>query len=269
MSNVLEQILENKAAEIAAARKRHSLRDFQEIALEQSAVRGFEQAMNSAMAAQRSAVIAEIKKASPSKGLIRPDFRPAEFARGYQDGGATCLSVLTDEAFFQGHADYLQQARDNTQLPVLRKDFMIDPYQMAQSRAWGADCILLIVAALGDGQMNELYAAAREHDLDVLIEVHNSAELARALQLPGGLLGINNRNLKTFETTLDTTLNLLEQLPDERALVTESGINGPDDMARMRDAGVYGFLIGEHLMRKPDPGLALAGWLQDQHGATT
>ncbi len=264
MSNVLDKILAHKADEVRAARKRHSANDLAELACAQSAPRGFETAMQQRMAAQRTAVIAEIKKASPSKGLIRPDFRPADFAASYERGGATCLSVLTDEAFFQGHADFLQAARGQVRLPVLRKDFMIDPYQMVQSRAWGADCILLIVAALGDGQMNELYAAAREQGLDVLVEVHDGEELDRALELPGGLLGINNRNLKTFETSLNTTLDLLERIPDGRDLVTESGIHGPADMARMRDAGVFGFLVGEHLMRADDPGSALAQWLQDE-----
>lgn len=265
MSNVLDKILAHKAEELRAARKRFSETDLNELASGQSAPRGFEAAMQRVMEAEQAAVIAEIKKASPSKGLIREDFEPAAHAESYQRGGATCLSVLTDEAFFQGRADYLKQARANCDLPVLRKDFMIDPYQMAEARSWGADCILLIVAALGDGQMSELYAAAREHDLDVLVEVHDADELHRALALPGGLLGINNRNLKTFETSLDTTLNLMNLLPEGRQVVTESGIHDAGDMQRMMHSGVFGFLIGEHLMRADDPGDALASWLDNEN----
>lgn len=268
MSTVLDKILSHKADEVRAAKKAISVSGLAELSEQQSAPRGFEAAMNAAIAAQRSAVISELKKASPSKGLIREDFDPPFLAASYERGGATCLSILTDEAFFQGHADFLVAARAACALPVLRKDFMIDPYQMAQSRAWGADCILLIVAALSDAQMNELYAAAREYSLDVLVEVHDGAELERALHLPGGLLGINNRNLKTFETSLNTTLGLLPDVPADRGVVTESGINGAQDMRVMREAGVYGFLIGEHLMREPDPGEALAGWLKNQDLAT-
>ncbi|RZO83946.1 MAG: indole-3-glycerol phosphate synthase TrpC [Oceanococcus sp.] len=268
MSSVLDKILAHKADEVRVAKKAISLAGLAELAEQQSAPRGFEAAMNTAISARRSAVISELKKASPSKGLIRDDFDPPFLADSYARGGATCLSILTDEAFFQGHADFLVAARAACELPVLRKDFMIDPYQMAQSRAWGADCILLIVAALSDAQMNELYAAARESALDVLVEVHDGTELERALQLPGGLLGINNRNLKTFETSLNTTLDLLADVPSGRDIVTESGIHGAEDMHLMREAGVYGFLIGEHLMRKPDPGAALAAWLQDQDFAT-
>lgn len=264
MSTVLDRILERKAEEVAAARRQISASALADEASGQSPVRGFEAAMVSRIDARRSAVIAELKKASPSKGLIREDFDPAWIAARYAEGGAACLSVLTDRDFFQGHADFLKAARAACALPVLRKDFMIDPYQMVEARAWGADCILLIVSALSDGQMNELYAAAVEQGLDVLVEVHDGEELQRALRLPGGLLGINNRNLKTFETRLETTLELLDAVPSDRALVTESGIHGARDMQRMRAAGVYGFLIGEHLMREADPGAALAHWLEDQ-----
>ncbi len=268
MSNVLDKILAQKADEVRAAKKRISRSGLSELIEQQSAPRGFEAAMNAAISACRSAVISELKKASPSKGLIREDFDPSFLAQSYARGGATCLSVLTDQVFFQGHHDYLMAARSACTLPALRKDFMIDTYQMAESRGWGADCILLIVAALSDAQMNELYAAAREYGLDVLVEVHDGDELQRALRLPGGLLGINNRNLKTFETSLGNTLDLLPQIPPERSVVTESGIHGAQDMRTMRDAGVFGFLIGEHLMREPDPGEALAGWLQNADLAT-
>ncbi len=264
MSTVLDKILARKAEEVAASRRRISANALCDLASGQEAPRGFAAAMQDRIQACRPAVIAELKKASPSKGLIREDFDPVFLAESYARGGATCLSVLTDRDFFQGDAEYLRQARAACPLPVLRKDFMIDPYQMAEARAWGADCVLLIVAALGDGQMLELHAAASELGLDVLIEVHDGAELQRALRLPGGLLGINNRNLKTFETRLETTLDLLPTLPADRPVVTESGINGAADIRRMRDAGVHGFLIGEHLMRQVDPGAALALWLQDE-----
>ncbi len=258
MSTVLQTILEHKKSELVAARRTISPAALADIAGDQAPPRGFIAAMAANIAAQRTAVIAELKKASPSKGLIREDFEPGQLADRYARGGATCLSVLTDQRFFQGHADFLRLARAACTLPVLRKDFMIDPYQMLEARAWGADCVLLIVAALADSQMQELYAAAHEQGLDVLVEVHDGLELERALELPGGLLGINNRNLKTFETRLETTLDLLAALPEQRAVVTESGISGPADVQRMRAAGVYGFLIGEHLMRQEDPGKALA-----------
>jgi indole-3-glycerol phosphate synthase len=203
------------------------------------------------------AVIAEIKKASPSKGVIRPDFDPAAIARSYADGGATCLSVLTDRQFFQGANEYLEAARDACILPVLRKDFMVDPWQVMEAVAIGADCILLIVAALADGQMAELEACARELGVDVLVEVHDADELQRALRLQTRLVGINNRDLRSFEVSLQTTLSLLGQVPEDRLLVTESGILSPQDVISMRDRGVHAFLVGEAFMRAPDPGTAL------------
>lgn len=262
MSDILSQILETKAAEIRAGRSVHSMHDLEELASVAEPPRGFAHAMRAKISAGQAAVIAEIKKASPSKGLIRADFDAPQIAKSYADGGATCLSVLTDEAYFQGHADYLMEAHKAVALPILRKDFMIDPWQVVQARTWGADAILLIVAALSDAQMEELYACARHFHLDVLIEVHDGKELDRALELPGGILGVNNRNLRTFDTRLETTLDLLDEVPQERVLVTESGIRSGADMQRMMQAGVQGFLIGEHLMRAVDPGAELARWLE-------
>jgi len=203
-------------------------------------------------------VIAEVKKASPSKGVLRPDFRPAEIAASYAAHGAACLSVLTDVNFFQGAPEYLQQARAACALPVLRKDFMVDLYQVYQARAWGADCILLIVAALDHGLMAELEACAIELGMGVLVEVHDGEELMAAMKLRTALLGINNRNLRTFETSLQTTLNLLPRIPPDKLVVTESGILAPDDVKRMRDAEVHAFLVGEAFMRAPEPGMELA-----------
>lgn len=261
MSTILDEILATKREEVARARKRHSQLDLLELAQEQTAPRGFAAAMLARMAAQQPAVIAEIKKASPSKGLIRADFDPASLARDYQQGGACCLSVLTDRDFFQGAPEYLRDARDACTLPVLRKDFMMDTYQVIESRVLGADAILLIVAALSDSQMQSLADAALELQMDVLVEVHNAAELQRALRLRGDssrlLLGINNRNLRTFETRLETTLELLPQVPAGRPVISESGIFTPADIARLRAAGVDTFLIGESLMRQPSPGDAL------------
>jgi len=220
--------------------------------------RDFEGALRAKIAAGKPGVIAEIKKASPSKGVIRPDFVPADIAQSYAEHGAACLSVLTDRQFFQGTVDYLKQARASCDLPVLRKDFLVDPYQVYESRAMGADCILLIAACLDDAQMAEMEAIARSLDMAVLVEVHDGEELDRALRLKTRLIGINNRNLRTFEVSLDTTLGLRERVPAERLLVTESGILSAADVVRMREAGVNAFLVGEAFMRAPDPGQALA-----------
>ncbi|MGI9134093.1 MAG: indole-3-glycerol phosphate synthase TrpC, partial [Rhodoferax sp.] len=220
--------------------------------------RDFVAALRATIAAARPAVIAEIKKASPSKGLLRADFFAADIAQSYAEHGASCLSVLTDVQFFQGCVDYLKQARASCQLPVLRKDFMVDPYQIYESRAMGADCILLIAACLDDAQLQDLEAIAHGLDMAVLVEVHDQSELERALRLKTPLLGINNRNLQTFEVSLDTTLRLRAQVGPERLLVTESGIQSRDDVLRMGAAGVQAFLVGEAFMRAPDPGQALA-----------
>ena len=257
MSDILQRIVEVKREEIAAARPKRSAGDLQEIARAQSAPRGFAAAMRAHVARGDAAVIAEIKKASPSKGVLRERFDPAAIAASYAAHGAACLSVLTDVQFFQGSADYLREARAACALPVIRKDFMIDPYQVVEARAMGADCILLIAACLGDGQMSELEAAAFEQGLDVLVEVHDGDELARALRLKTPLLGINNRNLRTFEVTLQTTLDLMADVPADRLLVTESGILARPDVDRMRGAGVHAFLVGEAFMRAPEPGVAL------------
>ena len=220
-------------------------------------MRGFARALRATVARGEPAVIAEVKKASPSKGVIRPDFRPADIAVSYEFGGASCLSVLTDADFFQGADEYLRQAREACTLPVLRKDFTIDPYQVVEARALGADCILLIVAALDDVQLADLAGLAMELDMDVLVEVHDIDELERALQVPAPLLGINNRNLRTFDVTLDTTLSMKDAVPRDRLLVTESGILAPADVATMRNAGVHAFLVGETFMRADEPGEAL------------
>jgi indole-3-glycerol phosphate synthase len=257
MSDILNRIVEVKHEEIAAARPKRSAGDLQELARGQTAPRGFAAAMRAKVARGDAAVIAEIKKASPSKGVLREHFDPAAIAATYAKHGAACLSVLTDVQFFQGHADYLVAARAACALPVIRKDFIIDPYQVVEARAMGADCILLIAACLADSQMAELEQAALEQGLDVLVEVHDGAELDRALRLATPLLGINNRNLRTFEVTLETTLGLLARVPADRLLVTESGILGRDDVIRMRSADVHAFLVGEAFMRAPDPGVAL------------
>ncbi len=257
MSDILQRIVEVKREEIAAARPKRSAADLRELAQGQDAPRGFAAAMRAKVARGDAAVIAEIKKASPSKGVLRAQFDPAAIAASYAAHGAACLSVLTDVQFFQGHADYLVAARAACALPVIRKDFLIDPYQVLEARAMGADCILLIAACLGDGQMGELEDAAIEQGLDVLVEVHDAAELARALCLKTSLVGINNRNLRTFEVTLQATLDLMPGVPADRLLVTESGILVQADVARMRAAGVHAFLVGEAFMRAPDPGAAL------------
>jgi indole-3-glycerol phosphate synthase len=258
MSNILDQIVAVKHREVAAARAQVGEAALLALASAQSAPRGFAAALRAKLAAGQPAVIAEIKKASPSKGVIREHFVPAEIAASYAQHGAACLSVLTDVSFFQGHADFLRQARAACALPVLRKDFMVDPYQVLEARAMGADCILLIAACLSDAQMRELEACAIAQGMDVLVEVHDGDELDRALQLQTPLLGINNRNLKTFAVTLDTTLGLLPRVPAGKLLVTESGIGGRADVQRMRAADVQAFLVGETFMRADDPGAALA-----------
>jgi len=261
MSDILNKILAVKADEIAAAQKVrdvYSLRREVETNAELRAdLRGFEASLRRTIAAGRAGVIAEVKKASPSKGVLRADFQPAAIADSYAKGGASCLSVLTDEQFFQGSAEYLRQARAACTLPVIRKDFIVDLYQVYQARAMGADAILLIVSALDHGLMAELEACAQELGMDVLVEVHDADELDAALRLKTQLLGINNRNLRSFEVTLDTTIGLLPRIPAERLVVTESGILAPADVKRMRDANVHAFLVGEAFMRAPDPGTEL------------
>jgi indole-3-glycerol phosphate synthase len=257
MRDVLQTILERKAVEVAERRAVRSLEQVRDAAFAQAPPRGFVKALRAKRALDLPAVIAEVKKASPSKGLIRADFDPAAIARSYEAGGAACLSVLTDVDHFQGSDAYLQQAREACSLPVLRKDFTVDPYQVYEARALGADCILLIVAALDDVRLADLTVLALELDMDVLVEVHDIDELERALQVPAPMLGINNRNLRTFDVSLDTTLALRDAVPADRILVTESGIATRDDVARMRDHGVNTFLVGETFMRAPDPGTAL------------
>ncbi len=259
MGDILQRIVAVKREEVAAARAVRSLASWREEAESRRDLRDFAAALRSRVAAGGAAVIAEVKKASPSKGVLREHFVPAEIAASYERGGAACLSVLTDRRFFQGADAYLQQARAACALPVLRKDFMVDEYQVVQASALGADCILLIAACLDDAQMADLEACALGLGLDVLVEVHDGDELDRALRLRTRLLGINNRNLKTFEVTLDTTLGLLPRVPADRLLVTESGILARADVLRMRQAGVHAFLVGEAFMRAPDPGAALAG----------
>ncbi len=256
-ATVLQKIIDRKVEEVAERRRQRSLASLESELAGQSPVRGFAGQLMARAAEQQAAVIAEVKKASPSKGVIRPDFRPAEIARSYQAGGATCLSVLTDIDFFQGADEYLQQARAACDLPVLRKDFTVDPYQVVEARAIGADAILLIVAALSDAQMKELSDTAAQCGLDVLVEVHDREELDRALELPTPLVGINNRDLRNFETSLQTTLDLLPHIPSSRLVVTESGIHTADDVDLMRDNGIYTFLVGEAFMRADDPGSRL------------
>ena len=258
-ADILERIVAVKREEIAAAQASVPLAALRERALAcPGRPRGFEAALRARLAQGRSAVIAEVKRASPSKGVLRDPFVPADIAASYERHGAACLSVLTDERFFQGSAAFLQQARAACRLPVLRKDFVVDAYQVYEARVMGADAILLIAACLPDDRMAELEACARELGLDVLVEVHDEPELRRALALRTPLVGINNRNLRTFEVRLETTLELLPQLPSDRLLVTESGILGVADVRRMRDAGIGAFLVGEAFMRAADPGAALA-----------
>jgi len=258
VSDILERIVAVKREEVTAAAKRKSLSVVRADAESRVLTRDFLGAMRAKVTAGLPAVIAEIKKASPSKGVLRSDFIPADIAQTYAEHGAACLSVLTDQQFFQGSVDYLKQARASCHLPVLRKDFVVDAYQVYESRACGADCILLIAACLDDTQMADFEAIARGLDMAVLVEVHDRAELQRALKLKTPLLGINNRNLKTFEVSLDTTLGMLNEVPAERLLVCESGIHTREDVLRMTAAGVHAFLVGEAFMRAPDPGVALA-----------
>ena len=257
MSDILNRILARKAEEIEQRSRVRPLDELRARALQQPPTRGFIEAIRRKHAAGEAAVIAEVKKASPSKGLIRKDFNPAQIARSYEAGGAACLSVLTDVDFFQGSNLYLSEARSACRLPVIRKDFIVDPYQVYEARMIGADCILLIVAALEDAQMIELANLAGELGMDVLVEVHDIDELERALQTDCELIGVNNRNLRTFEVSLDTTLALKDAVPRDRVLVTESGIATRADVALMRAAGVDTFLIGETFMREADPGAAL------------
>ncbi len=261
MSDILNKILAVKADEVAAAKKHRDLpslrREVEGDREARSAIRGFENSLRASIDAGRAGVIAEVKKASPSKGVLRPDFQPAQIAQSYAAGGASCLSVLTDVQFFQGSVDYLRQARAACALPVIRKDFIVDMYQVYEARAMGADAILLIVSALDHGLMAELEACAHELGMDVLVEVHDGDELTAALELRTRLVGINNRNLRTFDVSLDTTLGLLPRIPAERLVVTESGIMVPDDVKRMREANVHAFLVGEAFMRAQEPGAEL------------
>ncbi len=261
MSDILNKILAVKAEEVSAAKKYRSLAslrsDVEADSAAHASLRGFEASLRQHIGAGKAGVIAEVKKASPSKGILRADFRPGEIAASYASHGAACLSVLTDVQFFQGSVEYLQQARSACAIPVLRKDFMIDMYQVYEARAMGADAILLIVSALDHGLMAELEACAHELGMSVLVEVHDGEELTAALKLKTALVGINNRNLRTFETSLQTTIDLLPRIPPEKLVVTESGILNGDDVRRMREANVHAFLVGEAFMRAPDPGAEL------------
>ncbi|BCA91360.1 indole-3-glycerol phosphate synthase TrpC [Vreelandella aquamarina] len=254
---ILTRILARKDQEVAERQQAVSEADLLALAEKQSAPRGFIDALNQRIAVGDAAVIAEVKKASPSKGVMREEFHPADIAKSYAQGGAACLSVLTDADFFQGHEDYLIAARDACDLPVIRKDFITHGYQVTEARAIGADCILLIVAALNDAQLRDLHQQANALGMDVLVEVHDAEELERALALDLKLVGINNRNLHTFDTSLNTTLDLLPRIPEGVTVITESGIHTRDDVELMRDHEVNGFLVGEAFMREEDPGLAL------------
>jgi indole-3-glycerol phosphate synthase len=258
VTDILTRIVRHKAGEVRARAQRTPLMSLRERSAGLPAPRGFLEALESRIQHRRPAVIAEIKKASPSRGVIREQFDPGAIAASYARGGAACLSVLTDEQFFQGSDEHLATARQSCALPVLRKDFMIDPYQIWESRVIGADCILLIVAALGDAQLVDLSGLALELGMDVLVEVHDREELDRALELKVPLIGINNRDLRSFETRLDTTLSLLEHIPEGHVVVTESGIHSREDVLLMQERGVYGFLVGEAFMRAREPGDELA-----------
>ena len=255
--DILKKIVRRKKAEIAERSAGRSLDELRDALDDADPCRGFADAIAVRIEGGKTGVIAEIKKASPSKGVLREDFHPAEIARSYAQGGAACLSVLTDVDFFQGHDSYLQQARAACTLPVIRKDFIVDPYQVIEARVIGADCILLIAACLDDVRMRELNDLAHELEMDVLIEVHDEAELERALLLDNRLIGINNRNLRTFEVSLETTLRMLDKIPDQRIVVTESGILSQQDVALMRRHRVNAFLVGEAFMRAAEPGKKL------------
>ena len=256
--DILKKIIRHKALEIGERSTRISLKELSARAERAPAVRSFADTLKTRIASGEPAIVAEIKKASPSKGLLREDFDPPAIALSYAEHGAGALSVLTDSEFFQGSDDHLRSARSACDLPVIRKDFMVDAYQIYEARALGADCILLIVAALGDAQLKELSGLAAHLDMDVLVEVHDGDELERGLALNAPLLGINNRDLRTFDTTLETTLGLLDKIPSDRTVITESGIHTRDDVARMRAHGVHGFLVGEAFMRAEDPGAKLS-----------
>lgn len=257
-ADILKKILQTKVQEIQQRSSRIPIQQVQEFAEQAEPTRGFVEAISRKIAAGEAAVIAEIKKASPSKGVLREQFDPAAIAQSYAANGAACLSVLTDRDYFQGHEEFLQNARNACQLPVIRKDFIIDPYQVFEARAINADCILLIASALDDAQLESLSQLALQLDMDVLVEVHDAQELERALVLNMPLIGINNRNLHTFETSLDTTLNLLSKIPDNCIVVTESGIHSQSDVRLMRDHDVHAFLVGEAFMRADDPGAELS-----------
>ena len=256
--DILKKILHRKNEEIAERSVKVSVSDLREIIVDASPARGFIKSIENKIANGEAGVIAEIKKASPSKGILRQDFNPAEIARSYEQHGAACLSVLTDKDFFQGSEAYLQQAREVTRIPVIRKDFIIDPYQVYEARAINADCILLIVAALDDQKLNELLDLAHQLNMDVLMEVHDQEEMERALMTGAKLIGVNNRNLRTFEVSLNNTLDMLSMVPADRILVTESGIHTPGDVKLMRNNNVNAFLVGEAFMRADDPGKKLA-----------
>lgn len=254
MSNVLDKIVATKQAEVAAGQQQFSVADFKAQIEQQEPPRGFVAAIENTIKNNQSAVIAEVKKASPSKGIIRADFDPVQIAKSYRQGGATCLSVLTDVEYFKGSADYLKQVKTTVNLPILRKDFMIDEWQIYQSRAMGADCILLIVACLDDDKLQALFALAKQLGMDVLVEVHDQTEMRRALQTEAKLIGINNRNLKTFETSLTTSQRLRTMVDDSRILVSESGIHSSADIDFLHQQQIHTFLIGESLMRHAEPG---------------